>query len=398
MSNPILLQGDCLQVLKSCPSGVFQAVVTDPPYGLGEIKDIVGFLSSWLLNRDESQYRGKKGFLGKDWDAGVPGPPYWKEIFRVLCPGAHILVFAGTRTWDLMSLALRLAGFENRDTIASEIALRWIQGEGFPKSHKLLDGTWGTGLKPSWEPILLFRKPCVGSAKENSLSSGTGGIAIDACRVPFEQGRSSHSYSSSQKGIGSLQEQAREEGFRPYVTGLPYQKKEFIPQESPLGRWPANVLFSHQEDCTQEQCASLCPVSTMKDPQYFSSFFYCPKAKKKEREAGCENLEGKRGFDKNTSQQIMRTDPETGEQVSFSSTPSTRRNYHPTVKPLTLLRWLVRLVTPPGGNILDPFCGSGSTGIAAFQEDMNFYGIEKEEDYSAIAQARFAHWTKDERT
>src|SRR6266581_8797307 len=123
-----VIHGDCLEVLRGIADNSVDACVVEPRYGLGEVKDIAGLLNAWLRDEDDSPYIGKSGFMGKEWDAGVPSPRYWREVYRVLKPGAHILCFAGTRTVDLMILSLRLAGFQHRDT------LMWIFGSGFPKS------------------------------------------------------------------------------------------------------------------------------------------------------------------------------------------------------------------------------------------------------------------------
>lgn len=474
--------GDCIEVLRLIADNTLDACVTDPPYGLGEVRDIAGLLLAWAQGSDGAEHAQKYGFMNKTWDALCPSPRYWKEVYRVLKPGAHLLVFAGTRTWDLMSMAIRLAGFESRDTIATEFgevaAMSWTYGEGFPKSlsvakaidslmgeephvighyagtgirslqknlkaqgarkyekglsedlhkdgiprteavseqAKRYEGT-GTNLKPAWEPILVFRKPVAEqSIAQNVLRYGTGGMNIDGCRIP------------TQEDVGRLNALG-ENGWK-NSSGGP-NRASYDPLAA-RGRWPANVLFVHSDTCSEEQCTEGCPVFRL-DAQagdrsshgggtvtrihfnapasyspaipkgdhggparYFNQFYYEPKAKKKERDAGCEALEGKQGFDKNTSQTIARSHPETGAIETFSYTPSERKNHHPTVKPLALMRHLVRLATPAGGTVLDPFAGSGSTLCAAIFEDRHFLGIEQESEYSAIARARIAHTYKE---
>ncbi|MDI5633267.1 site-specific DNA-methyltransferase, partial [Salmonella enterica subsp. enterica serovar Anatum] len=154
------------------------AVVTDPPYGLSKQPDMNEVLRHWL-NGDDYVHTGN-GFMGKYWDSFVPGPSIWKEVFRVLKPGGHLLAFFGTRTYDLGTLAIRLAGFEIRDQID------WVYGSGFPKSLDVSKAMgdeqwqgWGTALKPAHEPICVARKPLVGTVSENILQFGTGGMNID---------------------------------------------------------------------------------------------------------------------------------------------------------------------------------------------------------------------------
>jgi site-specific DNA-methyltransferase (adenine-specific) len=187
-----VIHGDCLEELKKLPDNSIDSVVTDPPYGLSKEPDIVEVLTKWI--NDEPYNHGHKGFLGKSWDSFVPHPDIWKEVYRVLKPGGHILCFSGTRTQDLMTISLRLAGFEIRDVI------EWIYFSGFPKSADIgkalnkrgkkdlslkWDG-WGSGLKPSHEPIILCRKPIEKTIVDNIEKYGTGGLNIDGCRVKVD--------------------------------------------------------------------------------------------------------------------------------------------------------------------------------------------------------------------
>jgi site-specific DNA-methyltransferase (adenine-specific) len=278
--------------------------------------------------------------MDKSWDAWVPPPELWHEVLRVLKPGGHALVFASSRTQDLMSISLRLAGFEIRDT------LQWLYGSGFPKSHNVEKSTgdaqwagWGTALKPAYEPVILIRKPFESTVADNVLEHGTGVINIDACRVGDDARVNPRARNKAGGNSLGLSER-----------GMPQDAQA----SECVGRWPSNVILD-------EEIADL-----LSDKQ---RFFYCAKASKTEREAG---LAG---------------------SVGFEHTP--RANTHPTVKPLDLMRYLVRLITPPNGLILDPFAGSGSTLCACVSEGFRVVGIEREPEYVEIARARLAHWTHE---
>jgi len=373
-----LFNDDSIEVLKSFDPCSIDAIVTDPPYGLGKCSphEVSSCLSAWVSGKTW-QPKGS-GFMGKSWDSWVPPPELWKEVFRVLKPGGHILAFAGSRTQDLMSISLRLAGFEVRDII------QWLYGSGFPKSHdvsKSIDKIkgesrriigekktgmdksskqtmrfskkthlnekgqsvfyitapssqeakqwegWGTALKPAYEPVILCRKPFKGSVAQNVLDHGTGAINIDGCRIETDDylGRTS-SYN-----------------FNFNFDTLKRNKKRER-RSNPLGRWASNVILDNEIEGGE-----------------WKRFFYCPKASREEKEAGFEKGES-------------------------------RKNIHPTVKPIDLMRYLCRLITPPGGTILDPFMGSGSTGIGAGLEGFEFVGIEREKEYFEIAEARIKHW------
>lgn len=337
-----IINGDSLEILKSMESDSLEALVTDPPYGLSKMttENIQECLTNWLSG--EKYTHKEKGFMNKAWDSFVPSPDLWKEVYRVLKPGAHGLVFAGSRTQDLMSVSLRLAGFEVRDT------LMWVYGSGFPKSHNVSLGIqkidsentswdgWGTALKPAYEPIILVRKPPNGSIAQNTLEYGCGGINIDATRIQYGEDENINF-----DAIHRQQADPREKGWSGHVATVGTEIKMF--KES--GRFPANVMIDDYID--QEE---------------MKRYFYCAKASKKEREAGLSHIDSKRA------------------------------NTHPTVKPLALMRYLVKLVVPPSGTALDPFCGSGSTLCALALENMNGIGIELQEEYCEIAQARVKHW------
>jgi site-specific DNA-methyltransferase (adenine-specific) len=349
-SGCAVLCGDSLDVLKTLPDNSVHAVVTDPPYGLGDTSpaQVADCMLAWA--RGETWTPKGSGFMGKFWDAWVPPPELWREVLRVLKPGGHALVFAGSRTQDLMSLSLRLAGFEIRDT------LQWLYGSGFPKSHnvsKALDKQagevddswqgWGTALKPAYEPVIMARKSLKGTVVQNTLEHGCGGINVDACRVAWSEGEEAGDTHAG----------------------------------SPAGRWPANVILDPEAGALLDTQASE-PVSR---------FFYCAKASRAEREAGLQGHETKTG-----AQLTGRQEGSVG-LSAYAGTRGAqpRANIHPTVKPINLMRYLVRLVTPSHGTVLDPFTGSGSTGCAAVLERVNFIGIERETEYARIARARIAH-------
>lgn len=352
MTTAKLHNGDCRDIIAAMESASVDAIVTDPPYEIG--------------------------FMGKGWDdSGIAyNVALWRECLRVLKPGGHLLSFGGTRTYHRMAAAIEDAGFEIRDSI------HWIYGSGFPKSHNVSksidrkagakrevvatrpltgngktmrsgfhqpDGTgagntvmqdvfqitapatdaarrwegWGTALKPAHEPIVLARKPLIGTVADNVQTHGTGALNIDATRIA----------TGDRFGGGAR-------GTSGFAAG--YDADGWT-QGNTLGRWPANVILD--EDAAGHEWAR---------------YFYCPKANKAERNAG--------GV----------------------------ANGHPTVKPLALMRYLVRLVTPPGGTVLEPFAGSGTTMAAAILEGFDVIGCEMTDDYLPIIQGRIA-WAHEER-
>lgn len=286
----MILTGDCKVMLRELPDASVDACVTDAPYGLS--------------------------FMGKHWDYDVPKAETWAEVLRVLKPGAHLLSFFGSRTYHRGVVQIEDAGFEIRD------AIMWLYGSGFPKSHNL-EGEWegwGTALKPAYEPIVVARKPLVGTVAENVLAHGTGALNIDGCRVDASDGR-------------PLIESKAEATLHTFGNGLNGSRSAGVTTQ---GRWPANLIHDGSGE----------PTDLLGDA---ARFFYCAKASKSDRGEG---------------------------------------NNHPTVKPTDLMRYLCRLVTPPGGVVLDPFMGSGSTGKAALLEGFRFIGCERSPEYVAIARAR----------
>lgn len=633
--------GDNLEALRKMADGSVDAVVSDPPYGLSDHspEDIAIALAAWL--KGETYEHGKGGFMGKGWDSFVPGPILWKECFRVLKPGGHLLAFAGTRTLDLMGMSLRLAGFEIRDGIA------WLHGQGFPKSHdvsKALDkvaGTefserpaegvgfmrpdgrggynvtrnrldrvgesspeaqewagWGTALKPAFEPVVVARRPMMGTVAANVLAHGTGALNIDGCRLSWGADAPTQE-EWNQKGAKG--------GSEHYGQISPASRLAYAAGKIPVptGRWPSNVILGHAEECervgtkrvkgrnavlanTTEgeplgrvfeggftrspsgvygyadaegyetveswNCVPDCPVSMLdeqsgelrprgnvnssvggggsfglpiqgnnhhqredlKEGGGASRFFFtCQVTKAEQREIPCTE-ESKEVASTSGGQRMVliekslltdgygnrptETSPQDGKSITRTMTPSTTHstissvsrpsgtttitneserimcgetgsnigavndvestgplmgsridpevgnrdtvslavdklsanggsetastttptcgstdgivgsrffytakasknertangrvpNNHPTVKPLALMRYLCRLVTPPGGVVLDPFMGSGTTGVAARQEGFRFVGMERDEDSYETAKGRIA--------
>jgi DNA modification methylase len=527
-----VIQGDCLETLRGMADNSVDSCVTDPPYGLGKPPDMHEVLTAWLAGEP---WKAKgRGFMGKEWDAFVPGPEVWREVLRVLKPGAHALVFAGSRTVDVMGLSLRLAGFEIRDQ------LQWLHGQGFPKglnitnqllqaeicqstesapravqtsksiqvrssvgkepiaaalvqilpgddlalltvtgaevalcaltdtlrselltatglsttslsSESLADASkeasrsitstacemitdektwswltglhtsgnttpvseilndgerwpviyagpdlnagsansmririvtalgdatwnpvknsegWNVALKPAHEPIILARKPFPGTLAANFTEWGTGAVNVDGCRID-------HSGRRSPCGADGAVHRSQGNVYGKQTTSEGFNCN--------LGRWPANLILDeeagaildaqagnrpgmksggkHRPDATLGMFGAIDSTETARgDNGGPSRFFYTAKSSKRERNAGLIGANG-----------------------------------HPTVKPIDLMRWLCRLITPVGGLVLDPFTGSGSTGCAATLEGFRFVGCELSDEYTAIARARIAHWSE----
>jgi site-specific DNA-methyltransferase (adenine-specific) len=414
-----ILKGNSLELLPTLSDNSIDAIVTDPPYELG--------------------------FMGKSWDnSGIAySLELWQQCLRVLKPGGHLLAFSGSRTYHRMVVAIEDAGFEIRDMIS------WISNKTFPKSlnigkaidkaagaerevigkhsapagksavmtgsrtvteagfwargdtdvnitapatdeAKQWDG-WGTALKPTVEPIVMARKPVEGTVANNVLTYGTGGLNIDASRIGTET-----ITTTKGKGFaGSFEGGINNNGGNTHE-----------------GRWPANVildeqaaeLLDEQSGTTTSKSASmkaglvegigsknLSPkaetyesVRGHNDSGGASRFFYVAKASKRDRNEGLEDLEAQRHSDRELSDGAGGDNPR-------NRTNNAKQNFHPTVKPTELMRYLVKLITPPGGTVLDPFTGSGSTGKAAILEGFDFIGIELTEDYWPIIEGRLKH-------
>lgn len=366
-----LLNMDCRAMLANMADDSVDSIVTDPPYHLTSIAKRFGpGQAPAKFGTDGAFARAARGFMGQTWDGGdiAFDPELWAECLRVLKPGGHLLAFSGTRTYHRMAYAIDVAGFEIRDM------LEWLYGSGFPKSHDVGDGR-GTALKPAHEPICMARKPIAGTVAANVLEWGTGAINIDGCRVPTDE--STRRINRAEMGYhgGNLAPV--------YETG------------SDGGRFPANVLHDGSDEVLagfpETTSGRLGPehggnASTgwsggskpgrikrefTGDSGSAARFFYCAKASKADREIGCADLA---------------TEYEHSGPPRSATRP--RGNIHPTVKPTDLMRWLVRLVTPPGGLVFDPFTGSGSTGRAAILEGCRFIGAELTPEYVPIARAR----------
>ena len=381
-SNPVqLIHGDCLVVLAGMESCSVDAVVTDPPYGLS--------------------------FMGKKWDYDVPSTEIWAECLRVLKPGGHLLAFAGTRTQHRMAVRIEDAGFEIRDMIA------WVYGTGFPKSlnvakaiesgggrpediRRMQQGIecrpsgrgranydhgaasamdagrsewspatdaarqwqgWGTALKPALETITVARKPLIGTVADNVLTHGTGGINVDACRVTATDKTPSPVGVFVGSNIGP--------------TGL---RGERDGRSDGLGRWPANLIHDGSDEVVALFPQSKGPQGAV-GPQHGakdSTNTYCDYGPRQQCEPRNDSGSAARFFYCSKASKADR-----GEG-----------NSHPTVKPTDLMRYLCRLVTPPGGVVLDPFMGSGSTGRGARMEGFRFIGIERDAEYVEISRRR----------
>lgn len=328
--------GNNLDVLPELQDNSVDAIVCDPPYELG--------------------------FMGKSWDStGIAyNVELWQQCLRVLKPGGHLLAFGGTRTWHRLAVAIEDAGFEIRDNIA------WLYGSGFPKSHnisKALDKIepinsaewqgWGTALKPAHEPIVVARKPIQGTVAGNVLKYGTGAINIDGTRIGDEiisvHNAPSGTFAGGEQDRGSDTQSYREH----------------------TGRFPANIILDEYTAELLDQQADA------------SKFFYVAKASKRDRNEGLEEL----------PDQILtgRDEGQDDRQVPYKTRSNTVKNIHPTVKPTALMQYLIRLVVPPNGLVLDPFTGSGSTGKAAILEGKRFVGIEMTEEYLPIIAGRLKH-------
>lgn len=415
-----LLGGDSLHVLKELEPNSVDAVVTDPPYGLS--------------------------FMGKKWDYDVPSRLLWAEVLRVLKPGGHLLSFGGTRTYHRLVGEIEEGGFEIRDQIM------WLYGSGFPKSHdiskaidkaagaerevlginpsqvgrktnnmpsfvntaefhgageingqrqslltapateaaKQWDG-WGTALKPANEPIVLARKPLSEKTVAlNVLKWGTGALNIDGSRIATDEQLQGSTVKTDIRGgnYGS--------GHKPRTDLPPFT-------QNPQGRWPANLILDETAaQMLDEQSGSLHLRGNKKPttrgggmyghPSFdgtvglsesghagASRFFYVAKASKRERNAGLEGMP-----------LVMGGAMGGGEETREDRPPNRtlRQNHHPTVKPIKLMEYLIRLITPPNGIVLDPFMGSGSTGVACKQLGFDFIGIELNAEYLEIAKRR----------
>lgn len=481
MSDVMLYHGDCLEEMGNLEPNSIDTVITDPPYGLGKESDVVEMLKAWLA--DEEYAAAKNGFMSQKWDAFVPGPRYWKAVYRVMKPGGTLLAFGGTRTNDLLSIAIRFAGFRKFDEIdyfygGLPPSLSWVQGSGFSKginvskaldrmvgaerkvvgvspndrpqsqvkggmsfdraldsgqehqqinitapvtdAAKLFEG-WHSGLKPAHEVILCFYKPREGTYAANALQFGVSGLNIAGARVGTEE----LVYTAGRLGANGI-----------------YGKRERNKTQTVLqGRYPANLILEcncgagqggrHKETCVcrildrqsgestskyriernsgraDESQYRIKPTpGTIKDfgdkggvSRYFKAisvdrFRYQAKASRRERNEGLEGMEEHESYGYENGKGLSgRTQLPDGTWVNTGKENRVPRvNTHSTVKPLKLMEYLCTLTrTPTGGIVLDPFMGSGTTGIAAHLTDRPFVGIELKEEYFKIAQRRIEY-------
>lgn len=413
LENAVVYAGSNLDVLPTLPDNSVDSIVTDPPYELG--------------------------FMGKSWDnSGIAySVELWTECMRVLKPGGHLLAFGGSRTWHRLAVAIEDAGFEVRDSIA------WLYGSGFPKSmdiskqidkqagaereviganpnHRSISGVqyegvyqggntgsetitapssneakqwqgWGTALKPAFEPVVVARKPLEEkTVAANVLKFGTGGLNIDGSRIGSRE--------KDESGWAKTGSKAAEN----VALGKQYDREPI--SEIGLGRWPANIILDpYTAELLDEQSGISKPKPEKVGPKggsgfgYFddektanttgrwpedfgggaSRFFYVAKASKKDRNEGLDHLEVRKSD--------QRSDTAAG---LWADMEAPKQNFHPTVKPTSLMEYLIKLVTPPNGTVLDPFTGSGSTGKAALLNGFKFIGIELTEEYLPIIEGR----------
>jgi site-specific DNA-methyltransferase (adenine-specific) len=430
IGNAVIYQGNNLEVLPTLPDNSVDSIVCDPPYELG--------------------FMGKTW----DSSGIAYSVELWQECLRVLKPGGHLLAFGGTRTWHRLAVAIEDAGFEIRDNIAwlygsgfpkshniskaidkaagaerevtATIADRWAgKGNVYARASeanndsveitasatydaKAWDG-WGTALKPAHEPIVVARKPLTGTVAQNVLEHGVGGINVDACRI----------------GTETININNYPDGFDPKnnlnnisQVGQDYETKTSV------GRWPANIILDEYTAELLDEQSGITKTGDVKphennsqssifgngkgsdwkgvtgfhkgDTGGASRFFYVAKASKRDRNEGLDNIEGKEISAKGNG--LARTCNTCGASTldgcdcpdrTFSN--PVRQNFHPTVKPTALMQYLIRLVTPDNGVVLDPFAGSGSTGKAAILEGKHFIGIEITPEYLPIIEGRLTH-------
>jgi site-specific DNA-methyltransferase (adenine-specific) len=429
--NYQIINQDSASYLATLPDNSIDAVVTDPPYGID--------------------------FLGKAWDSNTGEPEIYRQCYRVLKPGGHILAFSAARTYHHLAMSIEQAGFEIRDQIM------WIYGSGFPKSqdvgktierqqNKRNKGTgfagdaytglmatsqdnvrpngigscgqcgknnmafpknynaceqepcfmreqarpannewagWGTNLKPAHEPICMARKPMRHSVAQNVQEWGVGAINVDATRIAVEANEIKAFQNNWDRDNAGMGEYQKLDGSVAHGANQLKDMKKDIRDYVPQGRFPANIIHDGSPEVVEhfpDNCGNMVKATRTKtsvtgsghslsriknageDNGFYDGlgsaarFFYCAKVSRAERHAGYDTHE--------------------------------LGNNHPTVKPVDLMRYLIRLVTPPGGTVLDPFCGSGSTGMAAVELGHTFIGIEREAGYAQIAETRIAAWHK----
>lgn len=359
--------GDCVDVMRALPACSIDTVVTDPPYGIGFMGE------AWDAPRVTR--RAARGRATSPMPPGLGGPhggyrseateagrysrtlaasrsfqewcTEWAgECMRVLKPGGHLLAFGGSRTWHRLTAGIEDAGFEIRDSIA------WLYASGFPKNVNVGAATgsrawegWGTALKPAFEPCVVARKPLRGTVADNVLAHGVGAIHVDACRVPMSE-RDAEAINAKHTGM-DVAAYKRPPGTSLNLSTRPMPLRQARAHQG--GRWPTNVVLDDQAARALDA-----EYDDQGGPsRFFPVFRYESKAPASER-------------------------------------PTVDGVSHPTVKPLELMRWLVRLTTPHGGTVLDPFAGSGTTLEAAIREGAHVIGVEREESYLPLIMSRLA--------
>lgn len=388
-----LALSDCIEAMQQIPPDTVDAIVTDPPYA-------INFMGrGWDDFARTEDYTERDGYKNKGILAGYGrgGPtedrvvyraraaqnfqPWMEEraraLLRVAKPGAHVAAFGGSRTHHRLFSAFEDAGWEVRD------CLFWCYGQGFPK-NRVVEGGRGTALKPAVEPICLARKPFRGPVEANVARWGTGALNIDLCRIPATvRGRhpanlllDEHTAARLDAQTGVLKSGAVTRSYAPvehHSVALGAKRRNLDPSKVFADEGGASRFF-FQTDYEHE----------LLELAVFDPFFYCAKASRKEREIGLEHLPA----------QIVNDGRKTSIDNPYQRGDTLRRNTHPAVKPIKLLRWLVRLITPHGGLVLDPFMGSGSTGCACALEGVRFMGVDNHEPYLPIAQARIDWWSQ----
>jgi DNA modification methylase len=405
--------GDSRDVIKTIADNSIDSIVCDPPYALVSIVKRFGKSDSAAVKVPEdgsgAYARASAGFMGKAWDTGETAfaIEFWAECLRVLKPGGHVVAFSGTRTYHRMACAIEDAGFEVRDMLS------WLYGSGFPKSHDVSKGIdkaagaervkrrldvsevgnfkgrqdtrpfieaakeagyhevdgdeaatpeadqwagWGTALKPACEPICFGRKPLIGTVATNVLEYGTGAINILGTRVGTRVGTRT---ASTGEVVGE----------NVAMSGANYGRRET--GETTIGRWPANILH----DGSEEVLAAF------------------PETETNAGTARSVHAAGSWGIETQVGRELSAGDNGSAARFFYTAKADADDRLgskHPTVKPVDLMQWLCRLVTPPGGTILDPFSGTGTTGEAAWREGFNAVLIEREAEYQDDIRRRMS--------
>lgn len=408
----VLHGGDSRALVKALEPACLDAVVCDPPYALVSIVKRFGKAGAAAAKGAGSMagayQRASAGFMGKQWDTGEVAfdPAFWADVMAAMKPGAHLVAFSGTRSYHRLACAIEDAGFEIRDQLA------WVYGSGFPKSHdvaKAIDKKlgaerevlgrskngiaggsgeftagnarsagfkaefditapataeaqqwqgWGTALKPAWEPIVLARKPLQGTVAENCLAHGTGALNIDGCRIGDEG--------------GTKKERSNDKSVTDSVGGFLNAEAEKLVDG--LGRWPANIVH----DGSDEVVSGFPDVSSGQLSPHHNARESTNGSMSGKNYAG--RIKSEFGGDSGSASRFFYTAKADGDDRLGSK--------HPTVKPVDLMQWLVRLVCPKGGTVLDPFAGTGTTGEAAWREGCRAILFEREADYRADIERR----------